>query len=396
MSRLLVFTYKGKPFPYTTLFLLKRQNIPKDRYYLSILTLLSSRFKIQNTIMHQLPEKIISKAKSNLKHIILAEGDDIRIIKAASLITQEKIAQITLLGNPSKINDKAEAENIDLKNINIIDPQNYSELGTLADNLYEIRKAKGLSKDESMELIKNPLYFGTMLVKTGFADGMVAGSNCPTANVLKPALQIIKAAPDQKIVSTFFIIISPDTQFGENGILFFADCSMNINPNAEELANIATQTADSFKFFIGKTPKVAMLSFSTNGSGCGDMVTKVQEATTIAQLNRPDLLIEGELQADAAIVPNVSKLKQTQSQISGSANILIFPDLNTANISYKLVQRLAKADAFGPITQGMNKPINDLSRGCSVDDIVVTVAITSIQAESETKEELLLNKTANL
>jgi phosphate acetyltransferase len=346
--------------------------------------------------MHQLPEKIISKAKSNLKHIILAEGDDIRIIKAASLITQEKIAQITLLGNPSKINDKAEAENIDLKNINIIDPQNYSELGTLADNLYEIRKAKGLSKDESMELIKNPLYFGTMLVKTGFADGMVAGSNCPTANVLKPALQIIKAAPDQKIVSTFFIIISPDTQFGENGILFFADCSMNINPNAEELANIATQTADSFKFFIGKTPKVAMLSFSTNGSGCGDMVTKVQEATTIAQLNRPDLLIEGELQADAAIVPNVSKLKQTQSQISGSANILIFPDLNTANISYKLVQRLAKADAFGPITQGMNKPINDLSRGCSVDDIVVTVAITSIQAESETKEELLLNKTANL
>ncbi|MEI8067733.1 MAG: phosphate acetyltransferase [Candidatus Shapirobacteria bacterium] len=320
-------------------------------------------------------KKLFTQAKKHQKTIVLTEGEDLRIIEAAHLITQKKIAKIILLGNKDIILNNFKKFNINnLKNINIIDPKNCSESDSLSERLFELRKEKGLTKEAANELIKSPYYFGTMLVKEGIADGLIGGAVCPTADVFKPALQIIKASPDQKLVSTFFIMII------KHEILFFADCSLNINPNKEELANIAIQTADSFKSFTNKEAKVSMLSFSTKGSAFGELVDKVKEATLIAKKLRPDLLIEGEVQADAALIPHVSQQKDSDSQIKGTSNVLIFPDLNSGNISYKLVQKLANAKAFGPVTQGLNKPINDLSRSCSVEDIIINTAITAIQA----------------
>lgn len=312
-------------------------------------------------------QNLFTQAKRNLKTIILVESEDPRIIEAASIITKKKIANIILIGNESKIK---------IKNVQVINPLTYPNLKLLSQKLFELRKDKGLTQEAADELIKSPYYFGTMLVKEGLADGMVAGACCPTADVLRPALQIIKTSPGQKIVSTFIIIDI------KNKVLFFADCGLNINPNKEELANIAIQTADSFKYLTSQDPKIAMLSFSTNGSGYGETVDKVKKATLIAQKNRPDLLIEGEIQADTALIPQISQQKYPKNKINGEANILIFPDLNSGNISYKLVQRLANAKAFGPITQGLNKPINDLSRSCNVKDIIVSAAITAIQAST--------------
>jgi len=333
-------------------------------------------------IMTTFIESLITKAKKYQKTIVLAEGEDPRIIEAASIITSQEIAKIIILGNKDKILDNAKNLKINLDNINIIDPQNYPETSSLSQKLFELRKEKGLTQEAADQLIKSPYYFGTMLVKEGLADGMVAGANCSTSDVLRPALQIIKTAPNNNIVSSFFAIVSPNTNFGDNGVLFFADCGLNIDPKDIELADIAVQTADSFKFFTDTEPKIAMLSFSTNGSAGGETVDKVKSATSIVKTLRPQLLVEGEMQVDAALVPSVSAQKFPNSKLHGDANILVFPDLNSGNIGYKLVQRFGNAKAFGPITQGLNKPINDLSRGCNSEDVVITIVITALQSAS--------------
>lgn len=320
--------------------------------------------------MHQVIQELLAKAKSNSKTIVLADGIDPRVQEAALIINRDRIANLIVIGT-----------NIQIDGIQTLDPANNKYSEVFAQKLYEIRKAKGLSLEDATNLIKSPLYLGTMLVNEGVADGMVAGSNCPTADVLRPALQIIKTSPGHRLVSSFFMIFT-QTNTGDNGLLFFADCSLNIRPNSEELADIAIQTADSFKKFTNKEPKLALLSFSTNGSGKDDSIELIKNAANIAKSQRPDLIIEGEIQADAALVPHISLMKNPNSQLQGEANVLIFPDINTGNIGYKLVQRLGNAKAFGPITQGLNKPINDLSRGCSVEDIVITTAITSVQSAS--------------
>jgi phosphate acetyltransferase len=327
-------------------------------------------------------ENLTAKAKEYQKTIVLAEGEDSRIIEAASIIISKKIAKIIIIGEENKILDQAKKIKANIDGVTIIDPKNYSDTKSLSKKLFELRKDKGLTQQDADQLIQSPYYFGTMLVKEGIADGMVAGANCPTSHVLKPALQIIKTAPNNKIVSSFFAIISPNTQLGDNGLLFFADCGLNIDPKDIELADIAIQTADSFKSFTNTDPKIAMLSFSTNGSAGGETVDKVKSATSMVKTLRPELLIEGEMQVDAALVPSVSIQKFPNSKLNGDANILVFPDLNSGNIGYKLVQRFGNAKAFGPITQGLNKPMNDLSRGCNTEDVVITIIITAVQTST--------------
>lgn len=307
-------------------------------------------------------ENIYRLAKANIKKIILAEADDPRVQAAAKIITHEKIADIILV-SPNYIS------------------QNQSLYEKFSQELFLLRQAKGLTLDEAQKLMLDPLYFGTMMVKFKLADGMVAGANSTTQETFRPALQIIKAKPDQTIVSSFFIMESPHQNFGDHGVFIFADCGLNLNPNSQELAQIAIQSADSFKKLIGGEPKIAMLSYSTNGSGSGESVEKVRQATQIVRNLDPSLLIEGETQVDAALVPSVSLKKNPETKIKGQSNILIFPNLDAGNIGYKLVERLGLAKAFGPITQGINQPINDLSRGCNIEDIVTTVAITSVQAQ---------------
>ena len=312
--------------------------------------------------MNPIIENIYNHAKLNYKKIVLAEGEDQRIIEAAKIIREEKIAELIVLGPNSDIN-----------------PETSDLSEQFANILYELRKEKGLTLEEAQKLVKNPLYFGTMLVHTGMADGMVAGANNTTLETIRPALQIIKTAPDSKIVSSFFIMETNNHELGENGLLFFSDCGLNFKPNDQDMEEIAIQTAKSFEMITKKTPKVAMLSYSTNGSGKGEDVDKVRIATEIVKQTNPDLIIEGELQVDAALVPEVCARKFPGSKLHGKANILIFPDINSGNIGYKLVERIAGANAYGPLTQGIKKPTNDLSRGCNVHDIVATVAITSIQ-----------------
>lgn len=310
--------------------------------------------------MNPLIENIYQKAKSNPKKIVLVEPQDDRVQKAAKIASDQKIAQIIMIKNP------------------IQDPL----FNQLAEELYQIRKEKGITLDQAKELIKNPLYFGTMMVQLGLADGMVAGATNTTQDTFRPALQIIKTKPKEKLISSFFIIEVPNTNFGQNGIFIFADCGLNIDPTDEQLAQIAIQSANSFKQIIGQTPKIAMLSYSTNNSSNGASVDKVKSATQLVKNTDQSLIVEGEIQADAAIIPSIATRKFPQSQLQGQANILIFPDLNSGNIAYKLVERLANAHAFGPLTQGINKPINDLSRGCDTNDIVTTIAITSVQTMS--------------
>ena len=307
-------------------------------------------------------ENIYNLAKANLKKIVLPETQDERIQAAAKIVVDQKIADITLV-SPQYIS------------------QNQQLYQDLSQQLFELRQSKGLTFDEAQKLLTNPLYFATMMVKTNLADGLVAGATTTTQETFRPALQIIKAKPGQSIVSSFFIMESPNQNFGQNGVFLFADCGLNVNPNADQLAQIAIQSADSFKRLIGGQPKIAMLSYSTNGSGAGESVDKVRQATEIVKQIDSNILIEGETQVDAALVPEVSLKKNPQSQIKGQSNILIFPNLDAGNIGYKLVERLGLAKAFGPITQGIAKPINDLSRGCSVEDIVTTIAITSVQSQ---------------
>ena len=330
-------------------------------------------------------DKIKEKASNDVKTIVLPEATDIRVLKAAEIINKEKFAKVVLIGNEKEVNKLLEENNINLGNTKIIDPEKSEEKENYATTLYELRKAKGMTEEQAKELILNPVYFGMMMVKLEEADGLVSGAAHSTADTLRPALQIIKTAPGTKLVSTFVAIDVPSCEFGENGLFFFGDCGLNQNPNSEELAQIALSTAKSFENLVGEEAKVAMLSYSTMGSAKADEVTKVQEATKIAKESAPELMLDGEMQLDAAIVPEIAVSKAPTSKVAGHANVLVFPNLESGNIGYKLVERLAKAEAYGPICQGIAKPVNDLSRGCKAEDIVGAVAITAVQAQISNK-----------
>ena len=324
-------------------------------------------------------DKIKAKAKADIKHIVLPEGEEIRNVQAAVMIRDQGLAKLTLLGAPAKVKEVAAGAH--LTDIEIIDPANSDKAPLYAATLYDLRKAKGMTEEEAAKKVADPMYYGIMMVKLGDADGLVSGAIHSTGDMLRPALQVIKSKPGMKTVSSCFLMECPDKSFGDDGVMIFSDCGVIPAPTAEELANIALGAADSARSLAGMEPRVAMLSFSTKGSAKHDNVTKVQEATRIAKEMAPDLMLDGELQLDAALVEKVGQLKAPGSKVAGHANTLVFPDLDAGNIGYKLVQRLAGAEAYGPILQGIAKPCNDLSRGCSVDDIVATVAITAVQAQ---------------
>ncbi|HHW89596.1 MAG TPA: phosphate acetyltransferase [Clostridiales bacterium] len=326
--------------------------------------------------MSILLEEIRDKARAADKKIMLAEGEEPRIIEAAKTIVKEKVARIALVGNPQTIQQIGG----NLEGIEIINPVTDKNRERYIDLLYQARKSKGLTYEQAQELALDPLYYSVLAVKADDADGMVAGAVHPTGDTLRPALQIIKAAPGIKTVSSFFLMIIEGSKYGYNGAFLFADCGLNPNPNADQLAEIAVTSAKSAHILTGMDPHVAMLSFSTKGSAQHELVDKVISATQKAKELDPNLKVDGELQGDAALVESVAKLKCPDSEVAGKANVLIFPDLNAGNIAYKLVQRLAGAEAIGPICQGFNKPINDLSRGCTAEDIVNAVAITAVQA----------------
>ncbi len=327
--------------------------------------------------MNDLLTSIRDKAKSLKKTIVLAEGEEPRIITAAAKIQAEGIAKLILIGNPKTIAEKcpsAKLDGVKIIDVNTVDIEPYAQL------LYELRKAKGMKLDKARKLARDPLYFGVLLVKKGEADGMVAGSVSATGDVLRPALQIIKTAPGIKTVSSCFImLLDKDSKYGDNGVMVFGDCAVNPNPDSAQLADIAIASADTATAIAGIVPRVALLSFSTKGSAKHEFVDKVTAALDIIKSARPDLQADGELQADAALVPTVADLKAPGSTVAGKANVLIFPDLQAGNIGYKLVQRLAGAEAIGPICQGFNSPVNDLSRGCSSEDVVNVVAMTALQ-----------------
>lgn len=326
-------------------------------------------------------DEIKNKAKTNKKTVVLPETTDMRTLTAAAEVISEGIADIILVGKEDEIKAKAEAEGLDLSKASFVDPENCDHLNTYIESLCEARKSKGLLPEDAKEiLLSNPLFFGATMVRVGDADGMVAGAINSSANVLRAALQVVKTAPGTEIVSAFMLMDTQAKDMGENGCFVFADCGLNQNPNPEQLAAIASSSAKTFGQLIGATPRVAMLSHSTCGSAKHDDVTKVVEATNIAKEKYPQYLICGELQLDAAIVPEVAASKAPRSEVAGKANVLVFPDLDAGNIGYKLVQRLGGAQAFGPITQGIAKPVNDLSRGCVASDIVGAVAITCVQA----------------
>ena len=327
-------------------------------------------------------ELMKEKARSDKKTIVLPETNDKRTLIAASHIMKEKIADIILVGNEEKIMDGAGWLEVELEGANIVDPEKTEKLDEYVNLLYETRKNKGMTPEKAKEiLLSDYLTFGVLMVKSNDADGMVAGACHATADTLRPALQILKTAPGVKLVSGFFIMDVPDCEFGEGGTVLFADCGLNQDPTAEELASIADTSAKSFKSLVGAKPIIAMLSHSTKGSAKHPLVDKVVEATRIAREQYPHLTLDGELQLDAALVPQVAKTKAPGSEVAGKANVLIFPNLDCGNIGYKLVQRLAKAEAYGPMLQGIAKPVNDLSRGCSWEDIVGVVALTAVQAQ---------------
>jgi len=324
--------------------------------------------------------EIISNAKKARKRIVLAEGMEPRTLRAADIILKEGIAQLILLGNPQQVKAEAEKLGADIEKATLVDPKTDPRREKYAALMTEIRKSKGLTMEEALNLLNNPLCFAAIMIKAGDADGELAGAINATGDVLRPAFQYVKTLPGVSVVSGAFLMFTNDPNIGHEGILVFADCAVLPNPDERQLAEIAVTTALTARSIIGLEPRVAMLSFSTKGSASHDMVDKVVKATKIAKEMAPDLKIDGEMQVDAALVKEVAELKAPGSEVAGRANVLVFPSLESGNIGYKLVQRLAKAEAIGPVLQGMAAPINDLSRGCSVTDIVNMVAITANQA----------------
>ena len=313
-------------------------------------------------------ERICERAKQDKKTIVLPESEDIRTIKAAAMVLERGIADLILVGVPEKIN--ALAAGLDLSGCRIVNPETYEKFDEYVNAFYELRKAKGMTPEKAREVMKDYVYFATMMVKMGEADGTV-----------RPALQILKTKPGTGKVSAFFVMVVPNCEYGANGIFVYADSGLVENPSAEDLSDIAIESSRSFRQLVEEKPVVAMLSYSTYGSAKSELTEKVIEATKLAKEKAPELLLDGELQADAALVPAIGQSKAPGSPVAGHANVLVFPDLNCGNIAYKLTQRLAKAEAYGPILQGVAKPVNDLSRGCAAEDIVGVVAITSVQAQ---------------
>ena len=327
-------------------------------------------------------DQLKERARKNKKTIILPESMDKRIFQAAEIILKDGLADLIIIGTPQEVEENSKG--CDITGATIIDPNTYEKTKEYEDLFVEIRKSKGLTHEEARkQLLSDYTTFGCLMLKAGDADGLVSGACHSTADTLRPALQIIRTKPGTRLVSGFFVVEVPGSEFGENGVVVFADCSIEQNPDPEKLAHIAISSAESFKFIVGGVPRVAMLSHSSKGSAKHPDVTKVVEATKIAQQLAPNLYIDGELQLDAALVPEIGASKAPGSDVAGQANVLVFPDLDAANIGYKLVQRLAKANAYGPMCQGIAKPVNDLSRGCSYKDIVGVVAITAIQAAGE-------------
>ena len=326
-------------------------------------------------------DTIKARAKADKKRIVLPESEDRRTYEAAAQILAEDLADLIIIGSEEAV--KKGSEGLDVSKATVIDPTTFEKTDAYVDKLVELRSKKGMTPEKARETIMNDYtYYGVMMVKMGDADGLVAGACHSTANTLRPCLQVLKTKPGTKLVSAFFMMVVPDCEFGDDGVFVFGDCGLNQNPTAEELAAIAESSAESFRQLTGNEPRVAMLSHSSKGSAKHADVDKVVEATRIAKEANPDLALDGELQLDAAIVPSVGASKAPDSKVAGKANVLIFPDLDAGNIGYKLVQRLAKAEAYGPMTQGIAAPVNDLSRGCSAEDIVGVVAITAVQCQN--------------
>ena len=326
-------------------------------------------------------DQIKERAKKEIKTIVLPEATDIRILEASQIVKEQGYAKVILVGDEEKVRQLAKEKNINLEGTKIIDPVKSDKTEKYANTLYELRKQKGMTEEQAHKLVLDPVYYGMMMVKLDEADGLVSGAAHSTSDTLRPALQILKTAPGTKLVSAFFIMVVPDCKYGANGTFIFADSGLNEEPNSEELSEIAISSSKSFEQLIGEQAKVAMLSYSTYGSAHSASTEKVIEATKLLKEKAPEILADGELQLDAAIIPEVAAFKAPNSPLKGEANVLIFPDLGAGNIGYKLVQRLAKAEAYGPLCQGIAKPVNDLSRGCSSEDVAGVIAITAVQAQ---------------